>query len=150
MKELCAKADISNFKVAVDFDGTMVHHPGKQNVEDYEYMEYEPVPYALEWLRIFMKMDIGIILWTSRGLQSFQNRAVEYMTENDIELYGVNNNEDQKSWSDSAKVHAHVYVDDNGLVPLTYPIPGRRGVVDWQIVGHMVLDRFFNRERYYC
>lgn len=141
--------DNKYFFVAVDFDGTMVHHPGGTSLEHYHKQKFIPVPDALKWCNYFIDLGIKLILWTSRGKQSGLDDAIEYMQKNNINLYGINNNIIQKSWSDSPKVHAHVYIDDNGLVPLFYPIKGKRGVVNWDIVGPMVTDRFYNKEKYY-
>lgn len=148
-QEVCAKMDLKDFKVAIDFDGCMVHHPFGNTVEDYQSSDMIPVPDAIDWCLAFNSIGIKLILWTSRGTQSFLHQAIEYMESNGIKLFGVNDNEHQKSWSDSPKVHAHVYVDDNGLVPLCYPIPEKRGVVNWKVVGPMVLNRFRNKEKFY-
>lgn len=135
------------FTVAIDYDGTMIHHPMIKG----NYGE-EPiaVPHAIEWCQRFDSLGIRLILWTSRGSQDdWISHAVCYMQKIGINLYGINNNPDQIGWSDSRKIHAHVYVDDNGLAPLCYPIPGKRGVVNWKIAGHMVLERFNNKDVYY-
>ena len=149
MKDCPAHKDITEFKVAVDFDGCMVHHPSGNTVHDYRNTPLVPVDGAIDWCQKFTNMGMKIILWTSRGTQSFLSEAQQYMFESGILVWAINNNPDQKYWSDSSKVHAHVYVDDNGLVPLVYPIEGRRGVVDWERVGPMVVERFVNKSKYY-
>jgi len=137
------------FVCCLDFDGTIIHHPGNKSFDSYGAEPEIPVPYALDWCRNFNSLGLRLILWTSRGTQSFLDKAIQYMEKAGIDLWDVNNNEEQKQWSDSRKIHAHVYVDDNGLSPLCYPIPGKRGVVDWTLCGPMVLDRYNNKDKYY-
>ncbi|HKJ65905.1 MAG TPA: hypothetical protein VJ969_10905, partial [Desulfopila sp.] len=53
-----------------------------------------------------------------------------------IELYGVNENPLQKSWTDSPKVHGNVYIDDSAFgCPLIFPKGFHRPCVDWEAVG---------------
>ena len=67
--------------ICVDFDGTIVDHC---------YPEIgQPVPGALKQLRIWVENDIKIILWTMRSIWELRE-AVEYLTEEGIELFGIN------------------------------------------------------------
>jgi len=122
----------AEFVVAVDFDGTLVK---------FEYPDIgEEVPHAFEYLDRFAAVGIKIILWTCRGSQSKLQEAVQYLFENDVPLHGINDNNAQKLWSDSAKAHAHIYIDDAALgCPLIHGCHSRP-YVDWNRAGQYVLE----------
>ena len=111
-----------DFYIAVDFDGTIVMH---------EYPEVgKPVPGALEKLREFNKRGVKIILWTMRGGANLFE-AVEYLNEAGIDIWGVNKNPEQDTWTCSPKAYAQIYIDDAAWgCPLVYPEKGRP-YVDW-------------------
>lgn len=118
--------------IAVDFDGTIVEH---------EYPDIgAPVTNALIVLRDLQKLGHKLILYTMRSGQELQD-AVDYMANNDIELYGVNENPSQKNWTQSPKVYANLYVDDAAVgCPLIRPT-GRRAYVDWIQVRQTIVER---------
>lgn len=106
--------------IAIDFDGTIVKH-------DYPNIG-EPVPYALDVMRKMSEMGHELILLTMRGHKKVYvnnntnikpndgrdtlQEAVDYLENNGIKLFGVNENPEQKSWTDSNKIHADMYIDD--------------------------------------
>lgn len=59
-----------------------------------------------------------------------------WFVKNDIPLYGINTNPDQKEWTDSPKTYAHLYIDDAALgCPLINdPKLSDRPFVDWNEV----------------
>ena len=72
--------------------------------------------------------------------------AVDYVEKNGIELYGINRNPDQDSWTNSPKAYGEVYVDDSAFgCPLIEVKGFSRRCVDWKKVGphleHMCLSR---------
>jgi hydroxymethylpyrimidine pyrophosphatase-like HAD family hydrolase len=123
--------------ICVDFDGTIVDHrfPGIG----------PPVPNALEWLKKWQQAGARLILFTmrsdgERGGESLSN-AVNYLIENDIELYGINKNPSQVHWTSSPKAYGKIYVDDAAFgCPLIHPEDFQRPCVDWNIVGPEVLE----------
>ena len=128
--------------ICVDFDGTMVDH---------RYPDIgEPVPRAVTWLQRLQRHGAKIILFTMRsnrpgGLNLLRD-AVQYMEANGIQLFGVNRNPDQDSWTSSPKVYGEVYVDDSAFgCPLIQVKGFARSCVDWKKVGpqleHMLLSR---------
>jgi hypothetical protein len=127
--------------ICVDFDGTIVDH---------RFPEIgPPVPGALEWLKKFQSAGAKLILFTMRsdGGKSGDSltRAVNYLEENGISLYGVNKNPSQVHWTNSPKAYGHLYIDDAAFgCPLTQPDGFQRKCVDWEIVGPVVLD-FLNQ-----
>ncbi len=127
--------------ICVDFDGTVVDH---------RYPDIgEPVPGAVKWLRRLQRYGAKLILFTMRSDQPghlLLAEAVRYLEKSGIELYGVNRNPDQDSWTDSPKAYGEVYIDDSAFgCPLIFPKGFSRPCVDWQRVGppveHMLLSR---------
>lgn len=115
--------------IAVDFDGTLVEH---------RYPDIgEEVPNAFYWLEEFQKLGIKLILYTMRSGKTLK-AAVKFCNDRRINFYGVNENPEQKDWTDSPKVYAHRYIDDSAFgCPLTGTENGS-AVVDWDIVGPMI------------
>lgn len=114
--------------IGVDFDGTIVEHR-------YPDIGPENTP-ALQYLRKFIECGAKLILCTMRSGDTLCE-AVEYLKKNGIDLYGVNENPKQKSWTSSPKPWCHLYIDDAALgCPL---IKKDRMAVDWSVVGPQVL-----------
>lgn len=128
--------------ICVDFDGTVVDH---------RYPELgQPVPEAIMWLRRLQACGAKIILYTLRSEDGVAGNtlteAVRYLQEQGIELYAVNNNPSQESWTSSPKVYADLYIDDAAFgCPLIRPPGFARACVDWKKVGpaveHLCLSR---------
>lgn len=124
--------------IAIDFDGTIVDHL-YPDVGD-------PVPGAIEWIKKFQEVGAKIILYTMRSDGGSDgdvlSDAVKFCEDNEIELYGVNKNPTQSSWTKSPKVYAHVYIDDAAFgCPLKDSLrSGGRPYVDWDEVGPKVME----------
>ena len=118
--------------IGIDFDGTMVTH---------EYPEIgQPLEGAVEVCHKLMKAGHKLILYTMRSEERLV-QAVEYMEENDIELYSVNENPSQKYWTKSPKIFCNLYIDDASLgVPLDFPNKARP-CVDWEGVEELLKER---------
>ncbi len=118
--------------ICVDFDGTVVDH---------QFPEIgKPVPGAIKWMKKFNKYGARLILWTmrsdSRLFQTALSDAKKYLAAEGVELYAVNENPLQKSWTDSPKVHGNIYIDDSAFgCPLIFPKGFHRPCVDWEAVG---------------
>ena len=118
--------------IGIDFDGTMVEHK-------YPAMG-EPIEQALEVVEELQEAGHKLILYTMRSGDRLEE-AVEYMEENGIKLYGVNENKTQKYWTSSPKVHCNVLIDDVALgCPLDYPEKGRP-TVDWYGVREWLVEQ---------
>lgn len=62
----------------------------------------------------------------------YLDEAVKYLEDKDIILFGINENPDQKEWTESPKVYADCYVDDAAIgCPLLKVEGFRRECVDW-------------------
>ena len=117
----------------MDFDLTIVHHA---------YPKVgERVPYALKYLRLFNALNAKLILYTVRDKVPLKE-AVQFLTNQGIELYGVNDNPQQKTWSSSRKIYCDLYIDDAAFGCPLIKIEGHeRPVADWRIIGPNVLTR---------
>ena len=108
--------------IAVDFDGTCVTH-------EYPYMGSDIG--AVPVLKELTDAGYRLILTTMRSGKT-EKEAVKWLKDNDIPLWGVNKNPEQKSWTSSPKVYADLYIDDCALgVPLTTSASSTRPYVDW-------------------
>ena len=108
--------------IAVDFDGTCVTH-------EYPYMGSDIG--AVPVLKELTDAGYRLILTTMRSGKT-EKEAVKWFKDNDIPLWGVNKNPEQKSWTSSPKVYADLYIDDCALgVPLTTSACSTRPYVDW-------------------
>lgn len=120
--------------IAVDFDGTIVGHC---------YPEIgKPVPDAIRVLKRILENGHKLILWTMRSDEKLKE-AEEYLKKNNIELFGINCNPTQSTWTTSKKQYAHVYIDDAALgCPLIeedLEEYGNRPYVDWQEVESLLV-----------
>ncbi len=121
--------------IAVDFDGTCVTH---------EYPEVgETVPHCVRVLERLQANDVKIILWAMRHGEYLQN-AVDWFSENEITLWGINENPEQHTWSQSPKCFAHAYIDDAAIgCPLKNQNWTNRPFVDWQAVEKLLEENGF-------
>lgn len=124
--------------IGVDFDGTLVDHrfPAVGVAVDG----------AFDWLKKFQAGGARLMLWTMRsdGRPDGTNPlldAVEFCRSMGVEFWGVNENPEQSTWTGSPKQYAHHYIDDAAVgCPLKPgPFPDSRPVVDWAVVGPMVM-----------
>lgn len=124
--------DFKDLIIAVDFDGTCVTHEYPQIGRS---IGAEPV------LRELVAGGAKIILWTMRdGLEL--EAAIAWFKDNGIELWGVNKNPTQASWTNSPKAFAQIYIDDAGLgIPLMLSV-GVRPFVDWVHVRMLLFHQF--------
>ena len=112
--------------IAVDFDGTCVHHKYPKVGED--------VPHAVPVLQELVRRGAQLILWTMRSGDTLDD-AVEWFASRDIPLHGIQRNPTQDRWTSSPKAYAQLYIDDAAFgCPLLGDHP-RRMVVDWEAVA---------------
>lgn len=120
--------------IAVDFDGTCVTHSFPEVGED-----VADAVDALKWLN---EKGIKLILWTCRSGKHL-DAAVKWFQDRGIELWGINENPDQKAWSNSPKVYADFYIDDKSIrTPLM--LQDGNTIVDWgRVMRHLLKVGFF-------
>lgn len=115
--------------IALDFDGTVVTH-------EYPYVG-EDIG-AVPVLKELTAAGHQLILFTMRS-GKLLDEALEWFERNGIELFAVNENPEQKSWTSSVKVHANIYIDDCALgCPIRFEDGVRRPFVDWQKVREIL------------
>ena len=120
----------NNLVIAIDFDGTCVEH-------DYPAVGLE-VEGAVETLRALNKRGHRLILFTMRSGEKLE-AAVRWFRDRKIELWGVNENPEQRSWTASPKVYADYYIDDSALgCPIMFIDGVRHPVVNWSKVRTML------------
>ena len=120
----------NNLVIAIDFDGTCVEH-------DYPAVGLE-VEGAVETLRALIKRGHKLILFTMRSGEKLE-AAVRWFRDRKIELWAVNENPEQRSWTSSPKVYADYYIDDSALgCPIMFIDGVRRPVVNWSKVRAML------------
>ena len=138
--------------IAIDFDGTCVKHEFPSIGKDIG---------AIPVLKDLVKNGHKLVLNTMRGNRyslyngdmvlfdtvrtklspiayTLLDDAQLWFVKNDIPLYGVNRNPDQKEWTDSSKTYANLYIDDAALgIPLI-DNGIDRPYVDWVEVRKML------------
>ena len=121
-------------KIGIDFDGTCVTH-------EYPYIG-EDIG-AIPVLKTFVAKGHLLILNTMRSGKELQE-AVDWFKANDIPLYGINEDPDQKKWTQSPKVYANLSIDDAALgCPLIFnPEISDRPFVNWPEVLRLFLKEF--------
>ena len=111
--------------IAVDFDGTIVTH---------KYPDIgDEIPFAIDTLKMLMKEQHRVILWTVREGQLLED-AVAWCRERGLEFYAVNKDypEERPEWNNhiSRKLKADVRIDDRNI----------GGLPDWGQIYHMIHD----------
>ena len=116
--------------IAIDFDGTVVEHKFPLIGED--------VPYVVETLQGFVADGHKLILFTMRSGE-YLDAAVQWFKDRDIELWGIQFNPQQYTWTTSNKAYAQLYIDDAAIgCPLCLPEGFERPCVDWIAVSKII------------
>lgn len=126
-KVVYEKHDSDTMIIALDFDGTVVKHRYPDVGEDIG---------AVPVLQALQANGHQFILYTMRdnhsGHRNCLKEASDWFKRNHINLIGVNVNPWQKTWTDSPKVYAPMYIDDAALgAPLRQDSPSERPYIDW-------------------
>lgn len=126
--------ELSNVKIAVDFDGTIVEH-------EYPAIGREKL-FAFQTLRELEKKGALLILWTFRNGKEL-DEAVSYCRQNGIEFYAVNKNYPEEIFdgTTSRKINADIYIDDRNIGGF----PGWSGI--WQILNPYELHQIEAEKR---
>ena len=96
------------FKIAVDFDGTIVEN---------RYPAIgKPMLFAFETLKELQKRGFVLILWTFRAGKEL-DEAVEFCRSNGIEFYAVNKSYPEEVFDGeiSRKIDADIFIDDRNV-----------------------------------
>lgn len=139
--------------VSLDFDGTLVR------TDNFPIFDPTPLPglfEALSWMKkhldakfiLLTQRDhdhvynpiLGKVVWKTRSnsiQSSVLQTAINWCKDNGIELYAVNDNPSQNSWSTSRKVYSDLIIDDKSLLPLD-----ENGCVDWFKTLNIIKERY--------
>lgn len=122
--------------IALDFDGTVVKH---------RYPEIGESIGAEAVLQTLQQNGHQFILYTMRDNHSSGRNclkeASDWFAKRHINLIGINCNPWQKSWTDSTKVYAPMYIDDAALgAPLKRDAPDARPYIDWKACVDMFAE----------
>lgn len=100
--------------ILIDFDGTCVTHEFPRVGRDIG---------AVPILKKLVESGHRLILFTMRSNNqrgNFLDDAVDWFKKNDIPLYGIQENPEQKIWTTSPKAYGQLIIDDTCLgIPLT-------------------------------
>jgi hypothetical protein len=125
---------MGSIEILVDFDGTCTTHDFPNVGKDIG---------AVPVLKKLVEKGHRLILFTMRSHRPFINfngstrdtldEAVQWFADNELPLYGINENPDQKNWTDSPKAFGQLLIDDIALgCPLRYDTTiSQRPFVDW-------------------
>jgi hypothetical protein len=97
--------DLTNVKIAIDFDGTIVEHA-------YPAIGRE-ILFAFSSLKHLQEQGALLILWTYRTGPQLE-AALEFCKKNGVEFYAVNANYPEERPEDGMprKINAEIYIDD--------------------------------------
>lgn len=136
------KTKDKNLIIGLDFDGTVVKHEFPAIGEE--------VPNCIRVLKRCLNNGYRIILNTMRSDRpegNFLSDAVKFLEKRGIQLYGINENPTQKTWTTSPKIYAQIYIDDAALgCTLIYPKKifeadlDERPYVDWLEVEKLIFN----------
>jgi hypothetical protein len=132
--------------IAVDFDGTCVTHEFPKVGRDIG---------AIPVLRKLVENGHKLILFTMRSnvvnpesenpdihLESgnYLDDAINWFKQNKIELWGIQTNPTQATWTSSPKAYAQLYIDDASLGCPLIQVGNGRPFVDWETVENLLGD----------
>lgn len=134
--------------IAIDFDGTCVTH---------EFPDIGKDIGAVPVLKELVQNGHQLILWTMRSdieepksndpnihpePGEYLKDAVDWFKWNQIPLWGIQTNPDQKEWTHSPKAYAQLYIDDAALgAPNKLDLSiSLRPFIDWVKVRKMLVE----------
>jgi hypothetical protein len=136
--------------IGIDFDGTCVTHEFPRIGNDIQAAAvlreltnrgHRLILFTMRSDRPTVKPTSDPNIWQEAG--NYLTDAVNWFKENNIPLWGINQNPEQKSWTDSPKPYCHLYIDDAALgCPLIFPQDSStRPYVDWASVIKILVKK---------
>lgn len=131
--------------IGIDFDGTCVTHEFPKVGRDIGAVPVlkELVQNGHQLILFTMRSDKQEVLTDHYEIhskaESYLTEAVNWFKDNGIELFGIQTNPTQHSWTSSPKAYCHLYIDDAALgCPLVdAPFP-ERPYVNWEEVRRLL------------
>jgi len=124
------ESDTSIYKIAVDFDGTIVEH---------RYPDIgEIIPGAFEVLRELQENGHKLILWTVRDGIDLQ-AAVEFCIDHGIMFYAANESFPDEEFNKyiSRKIDVDIFIDDRNI----------GGFIGWDKIREILIPNSPNNKR---
>ena len=137
--------------IGIDFDGTCVTHNFPEMGADIG---------AVPILKRLVNNGHKLVLFTMRSNMispigdlgdgiypdfkgNYLNEAIKWFNDNEIPLWGIQTNPNQKRWTESPKAYCNLYIDDAGLgAPLIYDKKiSDRPFMDWKKVEEYLTER---------
>ncbi len=124
-------------KIAVDFDGTIVTH---EFPKIGELIVFENGITSFQVLKELQEAGHELVLYTMRSGKYLQE-AITYCKKHGLEFWAINKNPEQKDWTSSPKIYAHLYIDDAAAGAPMRMVPGcSRPCVDWAKIRSIYKD----------
>ena len=107
--------------IVIDFDGTCVTHEFPKVGKDIGAVPVlkKLVEAGHKLILFTMRSDIEEVFSEDETIHkvagNYLTDAVNWFKENGIELYGINENPKQKTWTLSSKAYGQLYIDDAAL-----------------------------------
>lgn len=120
-------------KITIDFDGTCVTN---------EYPLIGKSIGAERVLKALIHRKHKLILFTMRSGEGLLE-AIQWFYDNNIELYGINKDPDQESWTTSPKANSDINIDDRDL---NIPLIKNKNIsdkpfVNWKEVNRILIEK---------
>lgn len=112
--------------ILIDFDGTCVTHNFPKIGEEIG---------AAQVLRDLVRNGHNLILFTMRAEDCYLDEALNWFKQNQIKLYGININPEQRKFTSSPKAYGDLIIDDISLGIKKLPCQFNRPCVDWKWVS---------------
>lgn len=133
-------------EIVIDFDGTCVTHEFPKIGKDIGAVSVlkELVAKGNKLILFTMRSDIENPKSNDKRIipqaGNYLTEAVNWFKENEIELYGIQTNPTQKSWTTSPKAYGQIIIDDAALgCPLIRQGFPHKPYVDWVTVRAMLI-----------
>jgi hypothetical protein len=132
--------------IVIDFDGTCVTHEFPLVGKDIgaEPVLKKIIAHGHNLILFTMRSDLKISTYRNEGRElrpgDYLQDAVDWFSDRDIKLYGIQRNPSQDSWTTSPKAYGQLIIDDASLgCPLVFDENlSKRPFVDWEAVNDMM------------
>jgi hypothetical protein len=132
--------------IVIDFDGTCVTHEFPIVGKDIgaEPVLKKIIAHGHNLILFTMRSDLKISTYRNEGRElkpgNYLQDAVDWFSDRDIKLYGIQKNPSQDSWTTSPKAYGQLIIDDAALgCPLVFDENlSKRPFVDWEAVNDMM------------
>jgi len=132
--------------IVIDFDGTCVTHEFPIVGKDIgaEPVLKKIIAHGHNLILFTMRSDLKISTYRNEGRElkagDYLQDAVDWFSDRDIKLYGIQRNPSQDSWTTSPKAYGQLIIDDAALgCPLVFDENlSKRPFVDWEAVNDMM------------